>query len=80
MYHEFYKTTMKITRLQVNESLCGDCSLALKRFIEGINGVDAVDMGNLAISIQFDESVIDESKIQSIAKDNVERLGYRIEE
>ncbi len=54
--------------------------LGLKRFIEGIHGVDTVDMGNLAIAIRFDESAIDEGTIQSIAKDNIERLGYRIEE
>ncbi len=54
--------------------------LGLKRFIEGIHGVDTVDMGNLTIAIRFDESAIDEGTIQSIAKDNIERLGYRIEE
>ncbi len=71
---------MKITKFKVSKSLCGDCSLGLKRFIEGIHGVDTVDMGNLAITIRFDESAIDEGTIQSIAKDNIERLGYRIEE
>ncbi len=76
----FSETCMKIATLQVNKALCGDCFLAIKRFIEGLDGVDAVNLGNLAITIRFDESAIDESTIQSIAKDNLERLGYRVEE
>jgi len=71
---------MKISTFRVHKTLCDDCSLAFKRFIEGIDGVDAVDLGNLAITIRFDESAIDEGTLQAIAKDNMERLGYRIEE
>jgi copper chaperone CopZ len=71
---------MKIATFQVNKALCGDCSLAIKRFIEGIDGVDAVNLGNSAITIRFDESAINEGTIRWIAKDNIERLGYRIEE
>ena len=47
----FGEAGMKISKYQVNKTLCGDCSLALKRFIEGIDGVDAVNLGNLAITI-----------------------------
>ena len=71
---------MKIATFQVNKGICGDCSLALKRFLGGLDGVDTVDLGKLAITIRFDESKIDESKLQSIARDSIERLGYRIEE
>ncbi len=71
---------MKITRYQVDKTLCGDCSFALKRYIEGIDGVDAVDLGKSAREIRFDEIAVDENKLQSIARGSIERLGYRIEE
>jgi hypothetical protein len=65
---------MKIARYQVNNALCGDCSLALKRFIQGIDGVDTVDLSSLAIAIRFDESAIEEGKLQPIARNSIERL------
>jgi len=70
----------EVCNIMVNKALCGDCSLALKRFIGGIDGVDSVDLGNSSITIRFHESVIDEGKLQSIARNSIERLGYRIEE
>lgn len=70
---------MKTALFTVDKSLCSECSLALRRFIGGLDGVNSIDVENGAIAVKFDESEIDEAKLVKIAKDSIERLGYRIE-
>ncbi len=71
---------MKVELFNVEKTLCAECSLALRRFIGGIEGVDSIDVESGKIAVKFDEAEIDEEKIKKITKDSIERLGYRLEE
>jgi copper chaperone CopZ len=71
---------MKVALFAVDKRLCGDCSMALRRFIGGLDGVDSVGVESGKIAVKFDENEIDEAKLTKIAKDSIERLGYRVEE
>ena len=71
---------MKTALFTVSNNLCGECSLALRRFVGGMDGVASIDVENGKIAVQFDESAIDEEKLSKITKDSMEKLGYRIEE
>jgi len=71
---------MKTTKFSVDKSLCGDCSLALRRFIGGMDGVSSIDVAQGAIAVTFDETELDETKLRKIAKDSIERLGYRLQD
>jgi copper chaperone CopZ len=71
---------MKTALFNVQKSLCGECSLALRRFIGGLDGVHSIDVESGKIAIQFDEAEIDEARLVEIAKDSIERLGYGVEE
>jgi copper chaperone CopZ len=65
---------------KVQKQFCGECSLALRRFIGGMDGVIAVDVENGAVVVDFDERKIPEEQVQKITRDSIEKLGYRVEE
>jgi copper chaperone CopZ len=71
---------MKVALFNVSNNLCGECSLALRRFVGGMDGVAFIDIEDGKIAVKFDEKIVDEDRISNITKDSIEKLGYRIEE
>ncbi len=71
---------MKVALFNVENSLCAECSLALRRFVGGMDGVESVDVQQGKIAVKFDEHEITEERLKKIAMENIERLGYRLEE
>lgn len=71
---------MKVALFNVEKHLCEECSLALRRFIGGMDGVDSIDVEQGKIAVKFNESQIDEEKLSKITKDSIEKLGYKLEE
>jgi len=69
---------MKVALFDVDKTLCADCSLALRRFIGGMDGVESIDVEQGKIAVKFDEAAIDEEKLSKIAQDSIERLGYSV--
>jgi copper chaperone CopZ len=64
--------------LNVQKQFCEECSLALRRFVGNIDGVESVDVENGRIMIGFDASRITEDRVRTIAQDSVEKLGYKL--
>ncbi len=71
---------MKVALFDVDTTLCAECSLALRRFIGGMDGVESINIERGKISVKFDDAEIDEKTLSKITKDSVERLGYRVED
>ena len=71
---------MKVALFAVSNNLCDECSLALRRFVGNIDGVQSIEVERGKIAVKFDETAIDEKKLTKITKDSIEKLGYRIEE
>jgi copper chaperone CopZ len=71
---------MKKTSFSVDKNLCVDCSLALRRFIGGLDGVDSIDVEQGKVVVSFDENEIDQEKLTEIARDSIRKLGYDVEE
>jgi len=71
---------MKVAQFNVRNDLCGECSLALRRFVGNMEGVASIDVDQGKIAVTFDEKIIDEDRISAITKDSIEKLGYQIEE
>ncbi len=71
---------MKKVSLSVQKEFCDECSLAIRRFVGKMNGVDSVEVENGKIVINFDDSKILETDILKISRESVEKLGYRIED
>ena len=64
--------------LNVQKQFCAECSLVLRRFVGNMDGVESVDVENGKIVIDFDEEKIAEDFVKTIAKDSVEKLGYKL--
>ena len=71
---------MKVALFAVSNNLCDECSLALRRFVGNVDGVESIEVQRGKIAVKFDETEIDEEKLTKITKDSIEKLGYRIEE
>ncbi|NTW65703.1 MAG: heavy-metal-associated domain-containing protein [Nitrospirae bacterium] len=71
---------MKTSLFSVNKNICAECSLALRRFIGGLDGDASIDAQQGRIAVTFDESVLPEETIVRITKESIEKLGYRVEE
>ncbi|MGC1456062.1 MAG: heavy-metal-associated domain-containing protein [Nitrospirota bacterium] len=71
---------MKIALFSVSNNLCAECSLALRRFVGGMDGVESIDVEHGKIAVKFDETAIEEEKLTKITRDSIEKLGYRVEE
>jgi len=71
---------MKGALLTIRNTLCGECSLALRRFVGGLDGVESIDGENGKIAVEFNEAEINEEKLTTITKESMEMLGYKLEE
>ncbi len=68
---------MKKISFDVDKNLCGECSIALMRFIGNMEGVEAITAENGEVVINFDESKVGEEALYRITRDSIERLGYK---
>lgn len=71
---------MKVVLFDVSNNLCAECSLALRRFVGGMDGVESIDVEHGKITVTFNEAEIDEGEITQITKDSIEKLGYTMKE
>jgi copper chaperone CopZ len=71
--------SMKVAHFAVDKKLCDDCSLALRRFIGGMDGVDSVDVESGRIAVTFNEARIEEETLSKFTRESIEKLGYKIE-
>jgi copper chaperone CopZ len=69
---------MKKISLNVQKEFCDECSLALRRFIGKIDGVNSIDTESGIIVIDFDDSKLTEEHIMKISRESIEKLGYRL--
>lgn len=65
---------------KVERQFCGECSLALRRFIGGMEGISALDVESGTVAVEFDGQRIDEEQVRRLMRDSIERLGYRVDE
>jgi copper chaperone CopZ len=69
---------MESVSLRVQKEFCEECSLALRRFIGRMEGVESIDVRRGAIEISFDARKIREQDLLRISRESVEKLGYKI--
>lgn len=69
---------MKQISLNVQKEFCDECSLALRRFVGKMDGVNSIDVEDGEIVISFDDSKILEADVLKISRESVEKLGYKI--
>lgn len=69
---------MKKLFLNVQKEFCEECSLALRRFIGKMPGVESIDVESGKIVISFDDSKTRQEDIFKISKESIEKLGYQV--
>jgi copper chaperone CopZ len=69
---------MKKISFKVESDLCDDCSLALRRFIGHIEGVESIEAEDGKIIIDFNDSKISKEDLNRITRNSMEKLGYKL--
>jgi copper chaperone CopZ len=69
---------MRTVSFRVADRICDDCSLALRRYLDGIEGVASVDADGRNMAVLFDEEVINGDAVITAARDSLEKLGHRL--
>jgi len=72
------EASMRKIFINVQKEFCAECSLAITRFMQNMEGIESVEPEEGKISITFDESMIEEERVLKIARENIEKLGYRV--
>ena len=70
---------MKKIFIQVQKEFCAECSLAIMRFMQNLEGIETVEAEGGRVAITFDENRIGEDRVEQIARENIEKLGYRVD-
>lgn len=68
---------MEKVALKVQKEFCEECSLALRRFIGKMDGVESIEVGRGAVEITFDARKISGQDLLKISRESVEKLGYK---
>ncbi len=69
---------MEKVSFNVGKNFCDECSLALRRFIGHMEGVESIDVEEGKIAVVFDGSKITEEELSRITRDSMEKLGYKL--
>jgi copper chaperone CopZ len=72
----FGRFIMKSIALDVQKEFCDECSLALRRFVGHMDGVNSIDVEKGKIVVTFDDGRITEEDILKITRESIEKLGY----
>ncbi len=64
--------------LKVQKEFCEECSLALRRFIGKMDGVESIEVLRGTVEISFDARKIRGQDLLRISRESVEKLGYKI--
>ena len=71
--------TKKIS-FNMSKDVCEDCSLALRRFIGHMKGVESIHVDEGKVIIDFNDSAISKEELDRITRDSIEKLGYKLRE
>lgn len=71
---------MRKLLLKVDDQFCDECSLALRRFIGSMDGVESIDVEEKKIAIVFNDSKVHDDDLIRIVTDSLEKLGHNLTE
>ncbi len=71
---------MEKRMFSVEDRFCDECAFALRRFIGHLDGVESVDVENKMIAVTFDPAKMSGERLDTIARDSLEKLGHAVVE
>jgi len=69
---------MEKLSINVEKHFCEECSLALRRFIGNMEGVESIDVEEGKIAVDFDNSKVTKEALLKITVESIEKLGYKL--
>ena len=69
---------MEKLSFNIGKDFCEECSLALRRFIGHMEGVESIDVEEGKVAVVFDREKVSHEELARITKDSIEKLGYKI--
>lgn len=76
VHEQEVKSVKKLFRVEAR--FCDDCSLALRRFIGHLDGIESISVDDNRIAVEFNTSKITEQWVDSITRDSLDKLGYKL--
>ncbi len=71
---------MRKLLFKVEDRVCDECALALRRFIGHMEGIVSIDVEDRKIAIVFDTATITDEDLIKITTDNLDKLGHKLTE
>ena len=68
---------MRKLLFSVEDKVCDECALALRRFIGHMEGIASVDVEDRKIAIVFDNAKMAEEKLLKLTTESLEKLGHK---
>ncbi len=62
----------------VEEKVCDECALALRRFIGHMDGVESINVENRKIAVVFDQAKMSGEELTRLTRDSLEKLGHKL--
>ncbi|GEM_PF-4342435 len=69
---------MEKLSFNVDGVCCYECSRALQSFLTSLHGIISVEVENGRVVIGYDPEEISADMVERVARDSIERIGYRI--
>jgi copper chaperone CopZ len=71
---------MRKLLFKVEDQVCDECALALRRFIGHMKGIESVDVEDRKIAIVFDNAKMTDEELLRITNDSLDKLGHKVTE
>ncbi len=71
---------MRKLLFNVDDRVCDECALALRRFIGHMEGIESVDVEDKKIAVVFDSTKMSDDELIRITTDSMEKLGHKLTE
>lgn len=69
---------MRKLLLRVEDQVCDECALALRRFIGHMEGIESVEVEDRKIAVVFDDAKMTDERLLRLTTDSLEKLGHKL--
>ncbi len=71
---------MRKLLFSIEEKVCDECALALRRFVGRMNGIESIEVEDRKIAVVFDSARMADDELIRITADSLEKLGHKLTE
>ncbi|HSA78641.1 MAG TPA: heavy-metal-associated domain-containing protein [Nitrospirota bacterium] len=68
---------MRKLLFNVEDRVCDECALALRRYIGHMEGIESIDVEVRKIAVVFDSAKMTDEELIRITADSLEKLGHK---